>query len=216
MSSKRSFRSGGARWHPRTALERELLDKAARVSLAGDRADHFEMAHMVHRGRSVQLNRDREVTARPGRPKTSATGCSTSPGPMTSRPGRQDPALERRPLDAGRPARRIRRRLPPAAGAVGRVPQPAGKPKKAPNEANSFSTQANEPQLVISKNLEQARRERSQSSGEAAGMSAAGKKEACQVDRREHGPSWRGREIGKKSAERSQFLFEANCSATRG
>ena len=110
---------------PHNAIERELVYQAARLSLAIDRGERIETAHLTRRVRKAEQvraqrpgaaaqagSRARPQAAVHRRARRGQGGAGWRAGPTT------------RNCWSGR-ARRIRRGLPLAAPAVGGIPQPA-------------------------------------------------------------------------------------------
>ncbi len=161
---------------PSNEAELDQVCQAARLTLAIERADRFEMAHMNQRIREAARERVQEVNPRLleeiqelGRRLLYYAGMEEGHKYQPDAPAREKPAdprwrvglvsarariflagvihlgggrgqvpqaaaLVRRPAAAGRQARSQRRGLPLAAGAVGRIPHPAG-PRSAVGHA---------------------------------------------------------------------------------
>ncbi len=119
---------------PSNEAELDQVRQAARLTLAIERADRFEMAHMNQRIRAAARERVQAVNPRLleeiqelGRRLLYIAAAEEGQVPQAA-------ALVRRPAAAGRQARSQRRGLPLAAGAVGRIPHPAG-PRSAVGHA---------------------------------------------------------------------------------
>ena len=136
MSSKRSFRSGGATGIPAPPSNASCPTRRHECRWPARPPDHFEMAHMVHRVRSVQLNRDQEVTARRKEAQDLGNGLLDIAGPddIPARPTRPCPGT----TTPGRWSTSSKNPPPAAAGCWSGGPSTAAcwKAEKVPNEGH--------------------------------------------------------------------------------